>query len=118
MDEELLALLEKYKQVCTIVEGPHDREALKHYGFTDVVLFSVPEYRLVEDLESRHVTDVLILTDLDSAGKRKYMQLKRELTRHGIRITDKLRNYLFNHTSLRHIEGLPTYLSRHDSSSR
>ena len=66
-------------------------------------------YTLFEIVESIKDKEVVLLVDLDVQGKKLYSVLKTDLTRHGIKVDDELRKFLFR-TKLVHIEGLPTYL--------
>ncbi len=90
------------------VEGADDRESLEKLGFTDVRTCTEPTYRLVEECEA---DEILILTDLDSAGKRLYSKLQSAFTRHGITIDNDLRHVLFR-TDLHEIEGLYNFVRR------
>ena len=54
----------------------------------------------------------VILTDLDKTGKKLYSKLNSDLSQRGVYIDNKLRNFLFRHTSLRQIEGLKDYIER------
>ncbi len=50
----------------------------------------------------------MILTDLDSEGKKLYGKLKKQLSNFGIKIDNELRDLLFK-TKLRQIEGMKNY---------
>jgi 5S rRNA maturation endonuclease (ribonuclease M5) len=112
--EEFLELVEEYKDVFTIVEGKSDKAALKHLGFTNVITLSTALYKIVEASIESQEKKVVVLTDLDSEGKKLYSKLKHELGQKGIHIDDKLRNALFK-TQLRQIEGLTKYLERFEN---
>jgi 5S rRNA maturation endonuclease (ribonuclease M5) len=109
--EEFLELVEEYKDSFTIVEGKSDKAALKQLGFTNVITLSTALYKIVEQALESEERKVIVLTDLDSEGKKLYSKLKHELGQKGIHIDDKLRNALFK-TQLRQIEGLTTYLEK------
>ena len=54
----------------------------------------------------------MILTDLDAEGKKLYARLNHDLQRHGVRVDNSFREFLFRHTSLRQIEGLDSYFKK------
>lgn len=109
----LLELLEKKKDVLTIVEGKNDALALRAFSFTSIVeLTGKPLYAVVELIEKG--ATVQLLTDLDSEGKKLFSQLRADLTQRGVRIDNELRDALFK-TQLRQIEGLTAYLRRSGS---
>lgn len=109
--EEALKLVEKYKEWYVIVEGTNDKKALEKLGFTHIVTYKKPAYYIAEMIAHWGVKEVVLLMDLDKAGRKKYGELKTALTRQGIRVQDALRNFLLKHTTVSHIEGLHTYLS-------
>ena len=109
--EEFLELIDEYKDHFVIVEGKSDKAALKHLGFTNVITLSTALYKIVEQAIESNERQVLVLTDLDSEGKKLYSKLKHELNQKGIHIDDKLRNALFK-TKVRQVEGLSKYLSK------
>ncbi len=93
-----------------IVEGKKDKEALEQHGVTNIVILNKkPLYLLVEDLSSDN-KQVVILTDLDRKGKEFYGKLNSNLRKHGVKVNDKPRNFLFRRTKLRQVEGLTSYL--------
>ncbi|RLE39125.1 hypothetical protein DRJ17_01890 [Candidatus Woesearchaeota archaeon] len=109
--EGLLQLIRKFNNYPVIVEGLKDKKALSRLGFTKVYTMNRAVYKLTEDISKHHRT-VLILTDLDTPGKKKYGEIKRNLSRLGINVNDTLRNYLFRQTKLRQIEGIDSYIER------
>ena len=64
--EELLGILEKIKDVQTIVEGKRDKKVLCSLKFTNIITI---EKGLYETAESLKENDALVLTDFDSEGK-------------------------------------------------
>lgn len=112
--EEIDQWVEKLveEQPWIIVEGPKDKASLRKLGLENVIyLRGKPLFEVVEWVAS--LTDeCLILTDLDREGKKLYSVLKAELQKHGVRIDDKFRNFLFKETDLRQVEGLFKYLKR------
>ena len=93
-----------------IVEGKKDKEALEKQGITNIqILNKKPLYQLVEDLSSER-KNVVILTDLDRKGRELYGKLNNGLKKHGVKVNDKPRNFLFKRTKLRQIEGLTSYM--------
>ena len=86
-----------------IVEGKKDKKILETNGITNIITFSSSPRFFVEKIESK---DVVILTDLDAAGKKLYAFLKHELVRRGIRVDTKFREFLFRSTKISHIESI------------
>jgi len=107
--EELMEALEHSKHKTTLVEGPNDTKALEKLGFTDVVEINGPLYKVVERLQG--AKEIVILTDLDKAGKKLYQYFYHELTTRGVRIDNRARVALFK-TPVRQVEGLANFLDR------
>ena len=94
-----------------IVEGKKDKRALRYFGLRNIVVLDRPLYAVVEKV-SKTADACAILTDLDQEGKFLFGKLNHQLQKQGVRIDNKLRNFLFRHTQLRQIEGLDRYLER------
>ncbi len=108
--EEWIAKLRK-EQPLIIVEGPKDKAALEKLGLKNIIILKgKPLYKIVEQV-SEQTNSCLILTDLDSEGKKLYSRLKKDLQRHKVKVDDRFRNFLFKETMLRCIEGIDTYLA-------
>lgn len=108
--DEILDLLEKKKDVLTIVEGTWDKKALQAFGFSSVIMCErLPFYKVVELVDKGQ--RVQILTDLDEHGRGIYSRLNSDLRQRGAHVDNELRELLFR-TKLRQIEGLPGFLSR------
>mgnify|MGYP001618422617 CR=1 FL=1 len=91
-----------------VVEGKNDVIALQELGIVQArPLNTQPIFLFAESIEEK---EVIILTDLDPAGRKLYRQLKRALVKRGKKIDNIFREFLFKETSLSEIEGLPTYL--------
>ena len=98
------------EQPLIIVEGKKDKAALQKLGLHNiVVLKGMPIYKVVEQVAAQ-TNECLILTDLDSEGKKLYSKLKKDLQWHKVKVDDKFRNFLFKETTLKHIEGIDTYV--------
>lgn len=106
--ELLLETLEEHTDTLTIVEGKNDKRALERFGFQNVRTLDRPLYKVVEEIDEE---EVIILTDLDSHGKKLYGYFFRECSRRGIKINNRVRQMLFV-TELRQIEGLWRYIQR------
>lgn len=108
--EQILELLQEVidKGFLVVVEGIKDKRALTGLGVVNVLTLKRPLFAMVESIADKS-KDVVILTDLDAEGKKLYAELADGLQRHGVRIHNKLREFLFK-TKLRQIEGLRTYL--------
>ena len=110
--DELNNLIEKIKNSNTliIVEGKKDKEALQKLGLSNIMeLSKKPLFQIVEDV-SKSNDECIILTDLDKKGKEIYGKLNSNLQKHGVKVNNKFREFLFKHTKLRQIEGIDTYL--------
>ncbi len=107
--DDLLSVIDAKKYLPTVVEGKRDRAALKRLGFSFIFELDKPLFAVVEQFEPG--STVQILTDLDKKGKELYGRLKKDLSSHGVRVDDTLRNALFE-TELSHIEGLYRYIHR------
>jgi len=100
----------KNSNVLVIVEGKKDKTALQKLGINNVMELSrKPLFQIVEEVASAN-KECIILTDLDKKGKEIYGKLNSNLQRHGVKINNKLREFLFRHTKLRQIEGIDSYL--------
>ncbi|HIJ19236.1 TPA: toprim domain-containing protein [Candidatus Woesearchaeota archaeon] len=98
--------------ILIIVEGFKDKKALANVGIANVfALDRMPLYKVVETV-AKKATDCMILTDLDAEGKKLYARLNHDLQRHGVRVDNSFREFLFRHTSLRQIEGLDSYFKK------
>ena len=108
--EQIRELLDEIKRrdLLVIVEGLKDVRALNSLGITKVVSLKKPLFAVVEDVVSK-ASEVVVLTDLDEEGKKLYHELASNLQKFGVKINNKLRDFLFK-TELRQIEGLPSYL--------
>ena len=110
--DEINNFIEKIKNSNTliIVEGKKDKVALQKLGISNIVeLNKNPLFQIVEDI-SNSTNECIILTDLDKKGKEIYGKLNSNLQKHGVKINNKLREFLFKHTKLRQIEGIDSYL--------
>ena len=110
--DEFNNLIEKIKSsgILVIVEGKKDRAALLRLGISNVIeLSKKPLFHIVEEIANEN-EECIVLTDLDRKGKEIYGKLNSNLQRHGVKINNKLREFLFKHTKLRQIEGIFTYL--------
>ncbi len=110
--EEFFSRIEKIKDSNTliIVEGKKDKAALEKLGIKNIIeLNKRPLYEIVEEVAN--LTDeCIILTDLDRKGKEIYGTLNSDLQKHGVKVNNKFREFLFRHTKLRQIEGMDSYL--------
>jgi len=99
----------KNSEKVIIVEGPNDQKALEHFGIKKIVTLSrKPLFHIIEDVAATE-KDVIILTDFDKKGKELYGKLYSGLSRLGVRIDNKFREFLFLQ-KLSHIEGLKRYI--------
>jgi len=105
-----------------VVEGIKDKKALEDLGISNIIVLNRrPLYAIVEKVatiydKNKKLTgeklSVLILTDLDTEGKKLYGKLNSGLQNFGVRIDNRFREFLFKKTKLRQIEGMKNYLER------
>ena len=113
--EEFYDLIKKIKDsnILVIVEGNKDKIALEKIGIKNIsTLSKKPLFQIVEEISDSN-KECVILTDLDKKGKEIYGRLNSDLQKRGVKINNKLRNFLFKNTKLRQIEGLTAYLEDH-----
>ncbi|MGM5488211.1 MAG: hypothetical protein ACQESG_04645 [Nanobdellota archaeon] len=93
-----------------IVEGKKDVRSLCELGFENTIipLSRRPLYKVVEDV-ARRGRRTHILTDFDKRGKQLYRYLYHHLTRHGVKIDNRFREYLMRYTPVVMIENLSNY---------
>jgi 5S rRNA maturation endonuclease (ribonuclease M5) len=99
----------KHSNKLILVEGKKDRAALNSLGIKNIIIINKPLFEVVEKIADS-VTECILLTDLDPAGKKLYSYISRNLKRRGIKIDDRFRLYLYKNTKLRNIEGIRNYL--------
>lgn len=85
-----------------IVEGKNDKKALEDLDIKNVIIFSNSPILSIENIKEK---EVIILTDLDKAGRKKYSILKHELQKRRVKVDNKFREFLFN-TNISNIEGI------------
>lgn len=111
MDDWIEALNES--ELPIIVEGRKDKTALKNIGVKNKILiyYGAPRYKLIEHI-AKHYKKVIILTDNDKEGKKLYGVMSGELSRYGVAVDKKFREYIQKETTLNQIEGIDTYQRR------
>lgn len=103
--ESLLRSMQE-RPVAVIVEGKRDLSAVGSLGFRSLfVLNKRPLFEVAEQVAARH-KEAIILTDLDSEGRKLYGMLNTALQRLGVRIDNRLRQFIFRNTRIRQVEGL------------
>ena len=110
--DEIIVFLKKIKEndKLVIVEGFKDKRALESFGIKRInVLKGRALYKVIEEIGDK---EVVILTDLDRVGKKLYAVLKDKFSQRGVKVDDKLREFLFKETKLRQIEGLKRFMER------
>ena len=110
--EEIQNFIDKIKNsdILIIVEGKKDKAALQKLGINNLIeLNKKPLFQIVEEIADSN-EECIILTDLDREGKQLYSKLNSDLQKHGVKVNNKFREFLFKHTKLRQIEGIATYL--------
>ena len=119
--EELLEFRDRLARSAKliIVEGPKDMSSLRAISVTNPILMlsKKPLYAVAEQAASLS-KDIVILTDLDTEGKKLFGRLSTDLQHLGCRIDNTFREFLFKKTKLRQIEGIKTYLESSTSTPR
>jgi len=95
MDEEILEAIHKVRSKVILVEGKKDKKALEALGCTRIS--TLENKALFEVVEAVKEKEIVLLTDLDSEGKKLYSQLKKMFSQRGVVIDDRLRLLLFKH---------------------
>ena len=100
------------KDLLIVVEGKKDKRALEFLGFRpeNILIINVKGTvnEFIEGVIKKNKI-VAIMTDFDSAGKKLYFRIKRELVKQGIRIDDRLRLAMLK-AKVSHVEGLATFI--------
>ena len=112
--EEFSNIIEKAKNSNTliIVEGKKDKAALQKLGLSNIIeLNKKPLFQIVEEVSGSD-DECIILTDLDKKGKELYGKLSSDLQKHGVKVNNKFREFLFRHTKLRQMEGIDTHFEK------
>ena len=107
--------LKKYKQKV-IVEGEHDKDALKDLGIENIFVLhktGTSVFTRIEELMANleKKESCVILTDLDKKGKTYYKLLKKELVQEGFKVNNRMREIL-SRFKVSHIEGLSSFVKR------
>ncbi len=107
--DKFRALLQEIqeKDLPVLVEGKKDQKTLQKLGLGNIITLKKPLYQVVEELAA---PEIVILTDLDRAGRQLYRKLYHDCVQRGIKVNNRLRLFLLQETPLAHIEGLDTYL--------
>ena len=97
-----------------IVEGPKDKNSLRAVGISNkiYVLSKKPLFSIIENIAGNTI-DIVILTDFDKKGRELYGRLSSGLQRLGVRVDNRMREWLQKNTRLSHIEGLAAYLNKY-----
>lgn len=97
--------------ILVIVEGKKDRAALGKLGIKNIIeLSKKPIFQIVEDIADSN-KECVILTDLDREGKELYSKFSSSLQKYGVKVDNRLREFLFRNTKLRQIEGICSYFN-------
>ena len=94
-----------------IVEGEKDRKALQNLGIKNIFVINEHGKSFYEKIEriAEKIKEAMILTDLDTEGKKLYSIIKRSFSNNGVRINDKIRDLLIK-LKISHVEGLSTFI--------
>ncbi len=98
-----------------VVEGEKDKKALNKLGIKNVVSISRKPLFIFVEKTSKKVKEVVILTDLDSEGRKLYNTLKHDFQKNGVKVDKKFREILFRETKISQIEGIFKYFAKNFS---
>ena len=101
----------QHTEKLIIVEGKKDFGALTSLNIKNIfVLNNKPLYQFVEEI-ALLTKDVIILTDLDSEGKKLYSILRNDLQKNGVKIDKNFREFLIKNTKLCCIESIENFFN-------
>lgn len=113
LQDQIIKLKNSKKAI--LVEGKKDKACLESLSFENVIEINKrPLYKVVEETSAVY-KEIVILTDLDKKGKQLFGYLNSGLQKHGVKVDNRFRNFLFKKTRLRQIEGLRSYLERYSN---
>lgn len=119
--EALLEIIDELKLLAEdgtpiLVEGKRDIESLKNLGVRGnfILISRTPAFQIADKLKVDKISEVILLTDFDRAGKRYARDLFEEFQSRGIKVNNLIRNDIikYSHGDLKDIESLYAYLSR------
>ncbi len=95
-------------RAAIIVEGKKDKAALERLGVDAgrIIMLNKNALFAVAESVAAEYGAAAILTDLDGEGKKLYGRLNTALQRLGVKVDNRLRNFLFRNTKIRQVEGL------------
>jgi 5S rRNA maturation endonuclease (ribonuclease M5) len=113
---ELKQEIEKFKDCVILVEGGNDVIALKNSGFEKVYAIHRHSKGLrerIEEIVNEAGRDRVycILMDLDDAGKKFYLEIKKILQELGVNIDTKFRGIL-TREKVSHLEGFDSFMDK------
>lgn len=114
LSSEIEEFLEKVKKIekPIIVEGKRDKDVLEKFGFKKVLDISGKSLaEVVERIGEEGYEEVVILTDFDEEGRKKFKKLKKFFQSKGIRVDGKLREKIKFLFKVGKIEELSFYLN-------
>jgi 5S rRNA maturation endonuclease (ribonuclease M5) len=109
--EEVIEEIERLKELSIdfpiIVEGKKDERALRMLGVNGKFFFAnaMPVYELCEIISDKF-PEVILLTDLDEAGKKITKKIKALLSQKGVRINEKFRFSLLRKLNTCQVESI------------
>lgn len=109
IEMQLELLKRESKHYAVLVEGKKDKLALEYFKVKNIITITKPLYSIVEEISMKYEKCILLL-DLDKAGNRLYKTLKYDLQKNGVKVDSRFRSFLFQHTGLKEIEGLRSFV--------
>ncbi|HIG98459.1 TPA: hypothetical protein HA231_03490 [Candidatus Woesearchaeota archaeon] len=96
--------------VAIIVEGKKDKAALEALGISPTGIFVLNKQPIfaVAEAVAKECNVAVILTDLDSEGRKLYGKFNMALQQLGTKVDNRIRNFIFRNTKVRQVEGLAT----------
>ncbi|MBI1973212.1 hypothetical protein HYS54_00210 [Candidatus Micrarchaeota archaeon] len=91
-----------------IVEGKHDRDALRELGVTNIVTIERVGTRIAETLDK----DAIVLTDFDRKGRQLAERLRETLNGSGLNADMDYRREIKRYSGITAIEELPSRMEQ------
>ena len=109
LNDWIIKLKEDSKNKIVLVEGKNDKKVLEDNGVSNIITLSKPIFEITEEI-IKDGRECIILVDLDKEGKSLYHKLRFLFQKYGIKTDNKFREFLFENTKIRQIEGLKKHL--------
>ncbi|AEK20369.1 hypothetical protein MMMIC1C10_03790 [Methanococcus maripaludis] len=119
--EKLLLIIDDLKSLAEngipiLVEGPNDILSLKNLKIRAnfITVSNTPVFQIADDLITKNISEVILLTDFDRAGREYAKNIMEEFQSRGIKVNNLIRKEILKYSrgDLKDIESLYPYISR------